>query len=98
MSRLKSQTVNDSLLDLTALKRGTGGAREVALDHKRQPAVQLSLNSKPSQEKASSRLLGPIPLKVRSAWLGKLVVWIPPSRNSRDCEYVKFSPGVGGGL
>lgn len=84
-----------SLLDLIARKRRKRGGLEVALDTTRQPAVLLSLNSKPSQEKASSRLLGSIPLKVRSARLAKLMVWIRPTQNSHDCV-LSFSRGTGG--
>lgn len=65
----------------------------MVLDNTRQSAVLLSLNSKPSQEKASCGLLGSNPLKVRSARLAKLMVWIPPNQNSRGCEWVKFFPG-----
>ena len=95
------KSINDSLLDLTALKRRTGGGREVALDNTRQPALLLSLNGQPSQEEASSRLPGSDPLKVRSARLAKLTVWIPPIRNSHDrssvCLGFFFSPGMGVG-
>lgn len=85
-----------SLLDLIALKRRTRSGQEVALDNTRHPVVPLSLKSKPSQEKASSQLLGSIPLKVRSVPLAKLMVWILPTRNSQDWECVKFFPGDGG--
>lgn len=85
-----------SLLDLIALKRRTRSGQKVALDNTRHPVVPLSPKSKPSQEKASSQLLGSIPLKVRSVPLAKLMVWILPTRNSRDCKCVKFFPGDGG--
>lgn len=63
------------------------------LGNTRKPTVLLPLKSKPYQEKASSGLLGSNPLKVRSAQLAKLMVWIPPIQNSRGCEWVKFFPG-----